>query len=91
MHPGHRYMPGGSLYMRNPPLPLSVRSLWFHLSRKARAYPPLHCQQQVCYPDGLPEGVEPLKELNPDMTYVQPGEKVAAGRVLVDAAQKKMF
>eukprot|EP00616_Rhizochromulina_sp_CCMP1243_P017477 CAMPEP_0118973320 /NCGR_PEP_ID=MMETSP1173-20130426/9802_1 /TAXON_ID=1034831 /ORGANISM="Rhizochromulina marina cf, Strain CCMP1243" /LENGTH=153 /DNA_ID=CAMNT_0006922951 /DNA_START=39 /DNA_END=500 /DNA_ORIENTATION=+ len=62
------YMPGGSLYMRNPPLPLSV-----------------------CYPDGLPEGVEPLKELNPDMTYVQPGEKVAAGRVLVDAAQKKMF
>jgi hypothetical protein len=40
-------MPGGTSFMRNPPLPLSV-----------------------CYPDGLPEGVEDLPELNIDMTQV---------------------
>ena len=62
------YMPGGSLFMRNPPLPLSV-----------------------CYPGGLPAGVEPLKELNPDMTYLVAGEKAAAGRVLVDSAGKTMY
>lgn len=59
-------MPGGSLFMRNPPLPLSV-----------------------CYPDGLPAGVEPLAELNIDMTQLTKGEKAAAGRVLVDSANKR--
>jgi hypothetical protein len=59
-------MPGGSLFMRNPPLPLSV-----------------------CYPDGLPEGVEELSELNVDMTLLTKGEKAAAGRVLVDSANKR--
>jgi len=62
------YMPGGTLFMRNPPLPLSV-----------------------CYPDGLPEGVHELAELNIDMTPLFPGEKAAAGRVLVDSAAKRML
>jgi len=41
------YMPGGTSFMRNPPLPLSV-----------------------CYPDGLPAGVEDIPEVNIDMTQV---------------------
>jgi hypothetical protein len=64
-------MPGGSLFMRNPPLPLSV-----------------------CYPHGLPEGIEHdflTGELNVDMTKLYPGEKAAAGRVLVDSANKNFL
>lgn len=65
------YLPGGSLFMRNPPLPLSV-----------------------CYPDGLPEGIEHDfrgGELNVDMTQLYPGEKAAGGRVLVDSANKNLL
>jgi len=64
-------MPGGSLFMRNPPLPLSV-----------------------CYPDGVPEGAvqsHPWGELNVDMTRLTPGEKAAAGRVIVDSANKSYY
>ena len=42
----------------------------------------------ICYPHGLPEGVEELDELNIDMTRLTPGEKAAAGRVLVDSMSK---
>merc|ERR1712070_419078 len=61
------YLPGGSLYMRNPPLPLSV-----------------------CYPDGIPEGIEEsIKLLNVDMSPVRPGESGATvGQVIVDASAK---
>uniref|UniRef100_A0A7S2DAM5 NADH dehydrogenase [ubiquinone] 1 beta subcomplex subunit 9 n=1 Tax=Octactis speculum TaxID=3111310 RepID=A0A7S2DAM5_9STRA len=66
------YLPGGSLYMRNPPLPLSV-----------------------CYPDGIPEGVEEgliNKLLNIDMSPVRSGESGATvGQVIVDASSKSTY
>uniref|UniRef100_A0A7S2UV98 NADH dehydrogenase [ubiquinone] 1 beta subcomplex subunit 9 n=1 Tax=Fibrocapsa japonica TaxID=94617 RepID=A0A7S2UV98_9STRA len=60
------YMPGGSMFMRNPAIPL-----------------------EFCYPDGIPEGIH-KEPLNIDMSPVRPGEKAAAGNVLVNSAGKSM-
>mgnify|MGYP001188247612 CR=1 FL=1 len=75
------YMPGGSLFMRNPPLPLSV------------CYPDQIYGQSVGLVLNRDQETPPLGgvEYNPDLTVanVETG-KVATGRILVDSCNKSM-
>jgi hypothetical protein len=64
------YMPGGSRFMRNAPIPLDVRLLFPILMTSCLARVLTGCSLQVCFPDGVPEGeeVSPLEAINIDMT-----------------------
>jgi hypothetical protein len=75
------YMPGGSLFMRNPPLPLSV------------CYPDQVYGQSVGFVVGDGQAVPSLGgvEYTPEMTTVKAESSgFAAGRVLVDSCNKSM-
>jgi NADH dehydrogenase (ubiquinone) 1 beta subcomplex subunit 9 len=61
------YMPGGTKFMRNPPLPLSV-----------------------CYPDGLPHGVEEIasKDVNGIQLPMSAAGAQGMRTVLIDAMKR---
>ena len=89
------YMPGGTRFMRNAPIPLDVRAAAVYI-RKPKSYKTKASlaemiyllaimYAQVCFPEGIPDDVEvsPIPAINVDATPL-PAKKT----VFIDFSKK---